>query len=368
MKKTNLTPAVMLKKSAALLKVPVSLLAALTIGSTLALTGVPAAGNSPAYAMPAAHTAATRTAASAHESAAAAPSASNDYIFPRSSYEYLGKSDLEGLSKEELRLGRNEIYARHGRRFNDKTLQWYFDAKPWYQGTIAPGDFKESVLNPWEKENIRRITQAESGNLTDFGGTESPAARDASSADGHTQTPAAGTPAQALTADELRNMERLLIPKYAGFFTCTYAAPLDIIWGSVFYSGFDGRELDNFEAVRNEYEAMTGEEVFTDITAFRRSEVEAIVRETTGTEYSQARHPLDGDWVWLPKLRAYGYEHGDTNLVGIHFTEGQVSGDEMRLYYPVPDSYYYNSGVAENVVTLRKNGHGGWWFWSNQGR
>ena len=276
-------------------------------------------------------------------------SASDDYIFPRSSYDYLNSSDFAGKTKEELRRGRNEIYARHGRRFNDKGLQWYFDSRPWYHGTIAPGDFKESVLNDWEKENISRIQQAENGTYKD---------RQVSS-------PAANHQVKALTADELKAMQRLLTPKYAGFFTCTYSNPQDIIWGSVFYSGFDGRDVNDYQAVVREFESVTGEEAFTDVTAIRRSEVEAIVRETTGTEYSQARHPLDGDWIWLPGLQAYAYEHGDTNLVGVEFSVGEYDGDELHLYYPVQDSFYYDSGISEYMVTLRKNGSGGWWFYSN---
>ena len=160
-------------------------------------------------------------------------------------------------------------------------------------------------------------------------------------------------------------MQRLLIPRYAGFFTCTYSNPQDIIWGSVFYSGFDGRDVNDYQTVVREFEAVTGEEAFTDVTAFRKSDVEAIVRETTGTEYSQARHPLDGDWVWLPGLQAYAYEHGDTNLVGVEFSAGEYDGDELHLYYPVQDSFYYDSGISEYMVTLRKNGSGGWWFCSN---
>ena len=361
-------------------------------------------GTTAAYAMPgfgdAMETASEAARAAAEYAGDAARMAANDYVFPQSSSEYLIRDDLEGKTGEELRIARNEIYARHGRRFNDKTLQWYFDAKSWYQGTVAPGDFKESVLNPIEKENVYRISQAEAGNYPDWDGAGAAAMAAAQAADAQaaaaraaaeqaaaeqaaaaraaaeqaaaqaasqlaSQGASASGQVQQLTADELRYMERLLIPKYAGFFTCTYASPLDIIWGSVFYSGFNGKEVEDYNAVQNEYQTVTGEEVFTDVTAIRKTDVEAIVRETTGTEYSQARHPLDGDWVWLPKLRAYAYQHGDTNLVGVNFTGGEYDGEMMRLYYSVPDSYYYNSGISEYAVTLKKNGRGGWYFYSN---
>ena len=366
-------------------------------------------GTTAAYAMPgfgdAMETASEAARAAAEYAGDAARMAANDYVFPQSSSEYLIRDDLEGKTGEELRIARNEIYARHGRRFNDKTLQWYFDAKSWYQGTVAPGDFKESVLNPIEKENVYRISQAEAGNYPDWDGAGAAAMAAAQAADAQaaaaraaaeqaaaeqaaaeqaaaaraaaeqaaaqaasqvaSQGASASGQVQQLTADELRYMERLLIPKYAGFFTCTYASPLDIIWGSVFYSGFNGKEVEDYNAVQNEYQTVTDEEVFTDVTAIRKTDVEAIVRETTGTEYSQARHPLDGDWVWLPKLRAYAYQHGDTNLIGVNFTGGEYDGEMMHLYYSVPDSYYYNSGVSEYAVTLKKNGRGGWYFYSN---
>ena len=37
-----------------------------------------------------------------------------DYILPDSSSRILSDSEVSGLSKEELRLARNEIFARHG--------------------------------------------------------------------------------------------------------------------------------------------------------------------------------------------------------------------------------------------------------------
>lgn len=53
-----------------------------------------------------------------------------------SSIKELKKSDLEDLSKSELRLARNEIYARHGRRFQDQELQDYFDSQEWTGWTL----------------------------------------------------------------------------------------------------------------------------------------------------------------------------------------------------------------------------------------
>lgn len=85
----------------------------------------------------------------------------NDDIFPLSSSSYLDESDLDGLSKEECRIARNEIYARHGRMFTDEALQSYFDSKDWYDGYIEPEDFDESVLNEYEISNRDLIVEYE---------------------------------------------------------------------------------------------------------------------------------------------------------------------------------------------------------------
>lgn len=85
----------------------------------------------------------------------------SEYIFAQSSSEYLSRSDLEGLTKQELSYARNEIYARKGRRFQDESLQSYFNSKEWYSGTIAPEDFTESMLNKYEKANTELILEYE---------------------------------------------------------------------------------------------------------------------------------------------------------------------------------------------------------------
>lgn len=79
---------------------------------------------------------------------------SKRYILPYSSELHLLEMDLWDLTKEEVRLGLNEIYARHGRKFKDEQLQKYFDSLEWYEGTVEPEDFSEDVLNQIEKDNI----------------------------------------------------------------------------------------------------------------------------------------------------------------------------------------------------------------------
>lgn len=86
---------------------------------------------------------------------------SQEYILPNSSTQYLTKAHLEGLTAEECRLARNEIYARHGRMFNDASLQAYFETFDWYYPTIPAEDFEESILNEYEVANRDLIVEYE---------------------------------------------------------------------------------------------------------------------------------------------------------------------------------------------------------------
>ena len=62
----------------------------------------------------------TETTATAAPSTAAA---AGDFIFPDSNSTYLDRAELEALTPEQLRIARNEIYARLGRTFDDPELQ-----------------------------------------------------------------------------------------------------------------------------------------------------------------------------------------------------------------------------------------------------
>lgn len=83
------------------------------------------------------------------------------YILPNSNSEYLNPDDLRGMSHWELVLARNEIFARHGRRFNNPDLQEYFDRCTWYSGTIEPWAFDSSVFNDYELKNVNTLQAVE---------------------------------------------------------------------------------------------------------------------------------------------------------------------------------------------------------------
>ncbi|GAB6560836.1 TcaA 3rd/4th domain-containing protein [Bacillus mobilis] len=57
----------------------------------------------------------------------------NGFIFPDSDIRKLTSVDLAYVSKEQLKIARNEIYARHGHIFQTKDMQAYFSKQSWYR-------------------------------------------------------------------------------------------------------------------------------------------------------------------------------------------------------------------------------------------
>ena len=68
------------------------------------------------------------------------------------------ESMLQGLSLHELRLLRNEVYARHGRSFRAEWLQQYFFSQPWY---TPDENFKDEDLSGSDKLNVETIVKYE---------------------------------------------------------------------------------------------------------------------------------------------------------------------------------------------------------------
>lgn len=83
------------------------------------------------------------------------------YVLEGSDSRYITVSETLDLSDELLRIARNEIYARHGRMFNDTFLQVYFDQKSWYTKTYSAEDFDalgNSLFNKFEIANLELLS------------------------------------------------------------------------------------------------------------------------------------------------------------------------------------------------------------------
>lgn len=88
--------------------------------------------------------------------------ASSDYMLPKSNTEALTEADLAGMSKADLRLARNEIYARHGMIFGVEDLDEYFGGKSWYEPKYKSDEFYDKVeMSEVEDANVQFILKIE---------------------------------------------------------------------------------------------------------------------------------------------------------------------------------------------------------------
>jgi hypothetical protein len=79
--------------------------------------------------------------------------------------ELISSDTLGELFVEDLRVLRNEIYARRGRVFKDAQLQKYFSAQSWYKPNP---EFKDDMLTEIEYKNLAVIREAEQGAISKF--------------------------------------------------------------------------------------------------------------------------------------------------------------------------------------------------------
>ena len=79
-------------------------------------------------------------------------------VYPQASTRYLSDVDLKNLSNKELKIMRNEIFARYGRKFNSESMYNYFNAQSWY--TPIYEDVND-MLTVIEKHNVKMIKQYE---------------------------------------------------------------------------------------------------------------------------------------------------------------------------------------------------------------
>lgn len=82
------------------------------------------------------------------------------YILPESDSRYYSWQEVDALDNDTLQMAINELYARHGRRFDNASIRSYFEKKSWYHPSIDPSaiDGKEDVyFNDYEKANYQLL-------------------------------------------------------------------------------------------------------------------------------------------------------------------------------------------------------------------
>jgi YARHG domain/TIR domain len=82
--------------------------------------------------------------------------AHDGFLFPDSDRRFLAEADLKDMSAIELRIARNEIFARRGRFFKDQVLANYFSQFSWYQPSAV-----EVPLSNLETTNVATIQSME---------------------------------------------------------------------------------------------------------------------------------------------------------------------------------------------------------------
>jgi hypothetical protein len=78
--------------------------------------------------------------------------------YPEGSTRLLTSNDIAGKSAWELKIMRNEIYARHGYIFKDPELSSYFESQSWYRPIYQDVTYMISSI---EKENAAFIKRYE---------------------------------------------------------------------------------------------------------------------------------------------------------------------------------------------------------------
>lgn len=83
----------------------------------------------------------------------------NSSLYPEASDRLLTSDDVSNLNSWELKIMRNEIFARYGYIFKKEEMRSYFNAQRWYTPRYENVD---GMLSDVEKKNIELIKRYES--------------------------------------------------------------------------------------------------------------------------------------------------------------------------------------------------------------
>ncbi len=76
---------------------------------------------------------------------------------------YLSRDEVENMSRSELNMALNEIYARRGRIFTSPELDSYFRSQDWYTPKYTAEEFSDNVVfNSYEEHNLNLLYNEQS--------------------------------------------------------------------------------------------------------------------------------------------------------------------------------------------------------------
>lgn len=80
------------------------------------------------------------------------------YLFNRLKDKEITEEDIEGLSKQDLRILRNWYYAQYGYMFRTDDMREFFEQMPWYEGRYTD---VSGMLTDLERRNVEFIKRHE---------------------------------------------------------------------------------------------------------------------------------------------------------------------------------------------------------------
>lgn len=259
------------------------------------------------------------------ESSNSLPKGTEGFIFPDSASRELSSSEIQSASLWQLRRGVNEIYARHGRKFTNGGQAAYFASQSWYRGTVEASNFKESVLNEYERKNVaaleKRLEKLTGG--MDISSLEKKAAKFLGS------TGVNGLLRSRFNQNSLENV-----------------SIVDIV-----YQMQD--ESVSYEQLENEITAG-GEEIYGDLSYARRATVDQFLRTYLGYGLDEKNWNME-DVGYVDSMGVFYFDHGDSNYYRIEYVELMGMGQDTYWFWYLPREDEFN-GETGCQIELKKQG------------
>ena len=213
-----------------------------------------------------------------------------------------GSNDLEGLSDRELKLARNEIYARKGYIFNDLEMAEYFGKKEWYRPSIPAKDFDENIFSEDEWYKLQEILSEE---------------------ERRTNERATLDKTDRLVAE----IERFLNSTPAnGFLRSTFSEPgsdVDLVH-IIFQIG--SIAVDS-KTITREME-KEGDSRLADVSNINSDQLDELLYRLTGYGLYDKKWNVS-DLPYLKSIDTYYYDHGDTNYSGCEVEKVKSLGNDI---------------------------------------